>query len=318
MIGEYLYPSCLLKLLLTNRLLYIRLLPLIHRLATEEKDGLQALHWAVAQGHKPLVTLLLEGGADINSQCSDTKEYEKTPLQLAASRGDTAMVQLLLKRGANVNLQTPKKVSALYLALGFEDAIFKDSYFFERSENQVKSQRENKEEIIELLIQNGANPNYLSRNRISSLHIAVIVQSERIVRLLLDNGAEVDLADSAGFTPLHTLVSSRDGRVDGFVRLLLEYGADINAMTPNGDTALHWAAAMAPNILAVKTLLAGGVDIGTRNQAGDTALDRAQANAEYTPGEVSEIIQLLEKQGSELSKCKRRASGGKSLLLDIE
>lgn len=302
MIGEYLYPSCLLKLLLTNRLLYNRLLPLIHRLATEEKDGLQALHWAVAQGHKPLVTLLLEGGADINSQCSDTKEHEKTPLHLAVSRGDIAMVQLLLKRGANVNLQTSKKASALYLALGFEDAIFKDSYFFERSENQVKSQRENKEEIIELLIQNGANPNYLSRNRISSLHIAVIVQSERIVRLLLDNGAEVDLADSAGFTPLHTLVSSRNGRVDGFVRLLLEYGADVNAMTLSGDTALHWAA-MTPNILAVKTLLAGGVDIGIRNQAGDTALDRAQANAEYTPGEISEIIQLLEEQGSELSKC---------------
>lgn len=313
MIGEYLYPSCLLKLLLTNRLLYIRLLPLMHRLATEEKDGLPALHWAVAQGHKPLVTLLLEKGADINSQCSGIKEHERTPLHLAASRGDTAMVQLLLKRGANVNLQTPKKVSALYLALGIEDAIFKDSYFYELSENQVKSQRE---EIIEHLIQNGANPNYLTYSRISSLHIAVITQSERIVRLLLDNGAEVDLVDSTGFTPLHTLVSSRDGCVNGFVRLLLEYGANINAMTPNGDTALHWAAAMAPNKLAVEMLLAGGVDIGTRNQAGNTALDRARAG--YTPGEATEIIQLLEEQGSKLSSCKRRASGGKSLLLDIE
>lgn len=289
MVATHLDPEDLFCLLLTNRLLHFRFLQSLHKLAAKDKGGLPALHWAVSRGHKPLVTLLLQKEADINSRYPGNG---KTLLHLAASRGDTAMVKLLLERGADVNLQDSTGASALYLALGIETDTFKTPYFAFHPVGRSKSQTKGLEETIELLIHNGADPNHYANQEISSLHIAVITQSMRIIRLLLDNGAMVNLPESTGCTPLHTLVSSRKGRVDKIVRLLLEYKADINNLTFHADTALHWAA-MTRNKWAVKALLEGGADREARNRDGETALDCALADRAYADG-FGDIVWLLE------------------------
>lgn len=291
MVTAYLGPGDLFQLLPTNRLLYFRSLPSLHRLATEDKDGIPALHWAAARGHKPLAIFLLQKEVNINHRFLGIKAPGKTPLHLAASRGDIAMVKLLLERGANVNIQDSKRASALYLALGIESDNFRESYFAFYPEKQGRSRREHTqefEEIIELLIHNGANPNYYANQKISSLHIAVITQPERIIRLLLDNGAKVDLAESIGCTPLHTLVSTRKGRVDKIVKLLLKYKANIKAVSFHADTPLHWAAKTA-NRWAVQALLECGANREARNMDGETALDCALAGCAG-----GEIIRLLE------------------------
>lgn len=205
------------------------------------------------------------------------------------------MVKILLERGADVSIQDSKKASALYLALGIESNVFRKSYFAFYPEKQCQSRREHTqefEETIELLIHNGADPNHYANQKISSLHVAVITQSERIVRLLLDNGAKVDLAESIGCTPLHTLVSSRKGRIDKIIKLLLEYKADIKAVSFHADTPLHWAAKTA-NRWAVQVLLESGANREARNMDGETALDCALARCADGACE-GEIIRLLE------------------------
>ena len=65
----------------------------------ESKDGAfdqTPLAWAVGNGHKAAVKLLLEKGADVESK----NDIGETPLLLATWSGDEAIVKLLLEKGA--------------------------------------------------------------------------------------------------------------------------------------------------------------------------------------------------------------------------
>jgi ankyrin repeat protein len=65
---------------------------------------------AAMNGQEAVVKLLLERGADIDSD----GKYSQTPLSLAARNGHEVVVKLLLERGADVNSydmysQAPRK-----------------------------------------------------------------------------------------------------------------------------------------------------------------------------------------------------------------
>lgn len=59
-----------------------------------------ALLWAVRKGHKEIVSLLIENGADLEFG-SQTAPH--SPLSAAAKRGDVEVVDILLKNGAEIN-----------------------------------------------------------------------------------------------------------------------------------------------------------------------------------------------------------------------
>ena len=56
--------------------------------------------------------------------------------------------------------------------------------------------------VIEILIEHGANVNSLDREGRTPLHIAVYYSLEGIVRILLRNGADINAEDNSGQTPL--------------------------------------------------------------------------------------------------------------------
>lgn len=65
---------------------------------TSPAKGDTPLHSACRGGHKEIVSLLLEKGADVNRQNS----WYETPLHIASTEGHLEVVRLLLKRGADV------------------------------------------------------------------------------------------------------------------------------------------------------------------------------------------------------------------------
>ncbi|CAL8247507.1 unnamed protein product [Lota lota] len=78
-------------------------------------EGLSPLHIAVQGGHKDLVTMLLDAGADINIK--DIKSGQ-SPLMYAVERNNVDMVQFLIESGSDVNGQSNSGNTALHGACG--------------------------------------------------------------------------------------------------------------------------------------------------------------------------------------------------------
>ncbi|XP_028280656.1 B-cell lymphoma 3 protein homolog [Parambassis ranga] len=78
-------------------------------------EGLTSLHLAVRSGHKDLVRMLLDAGADINAM--DVKSGQ-TPLIHAVENNNTDMVHFLIENGCDVNSQSYSGNTALHSACG--------------------------------------------------------------------------------------------------------------------------------------------------------------------------------------------------------
>ncbi|CAH3194929.1 unnamed protein product [Porites evermanni] len=136
--------------------------------------------------------------------------------------------------------------------------------------------RNNHAEVIQLLINHGADPNVRSRvehKALSPLHFAAWFNAAKAVDVLLRNGANVESGSAFGQKPLHYAVSraspelvmtlitkgkanlngldnhrfsplhlaTQRGRLD-IIKILIEHGADISAVNEESETAIHIAA----------------------------------------------------------------------------
>ena len=114
--------------------------------------GLTALHHAARQGSVEAVKALLDGGADINDA---TVVDHTTPLLLATINGQFDVAKLLIERGANVNATSTAGATPLYTTINAEWAP-KSRY---PQPQAVQNQKTDYLEIMEMLLQKGAEPN---------------------------------------------------------------------------------------------------------------------------------------------------------------
>ena len=208
-------------------------------------------------------------------------------LPAKAHRGNTAAVADFLDKG------------------GSPDARFEDSNGCTLLHPAVDGGRL---DIVELLLDRGADPNVVSGEGYTPLHLAAGRQEPEIARLLLARGAaaSLDKRDPYGNTPLLLAVAkvkerevwtfTAVGAVSGSTRAkepsadlletLLEAGADVQAPTGKGNTPLH-IAAFRGHVNAVRLLLRHGADRAARNPGGETAADLARR---YGQDEVVRVL----------------------------
>lgn len=132
-----------------------------------------------------------------------------------------------------------------------------------------KSTFEGYEDITELLLENGQNPNSRTyREKFAPMHYAAINGNPAIVEALIEHGAIIDVPDKKKRTPLYMAAGEGNDQV---VKLLLEYDADPNAISKGKYGPLH-AAAYTGDIDSATLLIEAGATIDLVDNRGNTPL----------------------------------------------
>ena len=105
-----------------------------------------------------------------------------------------------------------------------------------------------KNKTAKLLLEHGADPNVKTIEGNTSLIIATQKDQYETAKLLLEHGANIDDHENlSGNVPLHFAVSFRHMRI---LKLLIENGASIDFKALDGATALTYAVSYKPKEMA--------------------------------------------------------------------
>ena len=135
------------------------------------RHGSTPLWEAARKGHKNLVQILLDKGADPNR----SDQWGQTPVSMAVGHID--VVRLLLDKGADPNEmdRTPLHRASL----------------------------EGHKYVVQLLLERGAKPNRITKyDQETPLHLAAERGQLDVVKMLLDGGADRTMTDYVGKTPM--------------------------------------------------------------------------------------------------------------------
>lgn len=192
-----------------------------------------------------LFALLL--GVVLHAGCVKTKQLHE-----AATYGDFDQANELIGAGAIV----------WWRDFGGETALHKSTF-------------EGYEDITELLLEKGQNPNRRTyREKFAPMHYAAINGNPAIVEALIEHGAIVDIPDKKKRTPLYLAAGEGNDQV---VEFLLEYDADPNAISKGKYGPLH-AAAFTGDIDSASLLIEAGATIDLVDKRGNTPLLWAASN----------------------------------------
>jgi ankyrin repeat protein len=162
-----------------------------------------------------------------------------------------------------------------------------------------------KRELLELLLNAGANPN-ITRNGVAPLLLAAEFGDADAVQLLLKARAKVTVTDHRGFGVLAWAARGRQS-VD-VVKLLLEAGADVDRMDPNDETALI-AFAQLGDVAACKLLLDSGADVNASAWMSATAITQAAGSFMCREEEAAAMVSFLKSRGARLDTIKNEVRG---------
>ncbi len=169
--------------------------------------GWNLLHFASKNNHEQVVSFLLNAGINADSKTNTSL----SPLHFAVREGNTGIARILLYEGAKAD-------SADYR--GFTPM------------HRINS---NHEDMVELLLKNGATVNARAQSGMTPLHLAVRRGNTEAAGFFISKGAMVNAATDTGWTPLHYAASGGHNEI---IKILLAQGAELNSKTLTARTPL--------------------------------------------------------------------------------
>ena len=198
------------------------------------KDGNTALHLAVFLGRAETAELLLKNGAEVNAK----NDKGETLVDLLQAPWE---ITRLLSKPLGVELEQ-KQVEAgtakIRELLGVDAKLGAETLpnAQNNSTDVWSAARTGDLKAIKRYIEEGGDVNALDNGfQLSAMSWGALHGQTEIVQLLIENGAEVNIKSGDGATPLHS--AAFFGRTD-VAKLLLENGADIKARNNDGATSV--------------------------------------------------------------------------------
>jgi ankyrin repeat protein len=233
------------------------------------KDGRTALQAACGPGGtEEGVAALLKANAKVNAR----DHSGRTAVMTAAFFGKPRIVARLLEAGADPNHVNGVECSVLYQAAGgpSQDKLVAPEKGLSGIKQANLGSEQDYLECARLLIKQGAKVNGSTdgKNRLP-LYYAASSGFEEMVELLLENGAKADIEAKARRTPILGAVESG---IPELLERMIALGAKPDTLVNDiGTTALHAAAAL-ENAQMVEILLKHGAKVNAKSTTGITPL----------------------------------------------
>ena len=221
-----------------------------------------------------VIQALIDHGADVNAT---NKEHE-TALTLACINKDESVINVLLNACANHNIP---------------DNTCGDTSIIDASKNKCSI------EVIQVLIDHGADVNATNKKNQTALIIACINTYEGAINLLLNAGADPNIADDT-FGDTCLIKAVRQQCSVAALVALIDHGADVNATNKNNETALILAC-IKKYKGAINVLLNASADPNiTHDMCGDACLQLAvKQNCSI------EVLQAIIHHGADVNAANR-------------
>lgn len=186
------------------------------------------LHVAVRYHNSECISLLLRAGADLTRQ----NTLEESPFEAAVMIETLHIIEAFLNNGVQANVKDTKGNTILHRAVTSEH--------YAKGFGTYNYNRAHYKEVIDLLVQKGANINEANHKGVTPLMVAASDDKVESIKALIEHGVDVNAKDSQGNTALHYAVER--GRLDAFRALIACKTLAINAQNKQGQTVLHLAA----------------------------------------------------------------------------
>lgn len=213
------------------------------------------LIFAIKNNQPEMVKILLQVKNKLHTTLNEA-------LEEAIREGCSAIVEELIKEGADVNYVNKNKDTPLILAIEKARPL---SEFCRQAQEQSKSRWEEREEIIQILLEAGANINYVDKYGETALMKAIKKQDLNTVQDLL-KFPEITRGSFFGFGEKPINRANKDGNTALIIAI-----KHIRTSYIVGDSRSHHECLNSQSILEA-LLKTPGIDLYHVNKKGETAI----------------------------------------------
>jgi ankyrin repeat protein len=255
------------------------------------------LHLAIRANNEEAVAYLLKNKVFVSDINKIHPFKRSSALHMAAMLGNLKIVQLLIQHGSDITTKDTNNHTAFDIALHKTHLDICNILIDKNADRQeflnaalFYAGVNNKQEIMESLIREGAHCNWRSNEwrRPSVLENAIDKNNITQINFLLEHGADANYNNlifntlqcpeilalllkhlddinvkSSDKTLLESVCLNKESPEES-LKLLLEHGANIHAVNANHDTALHHAARQG-NLNIIRYLITKGADPTVKN-----------------------------------------------------